>query len=291
MRYVQLRAFHQVAESGGFSRAAEALRLTQPAISEQVRKLEEDYGLLLFDRSRKQIELTAAGHRLHQVTRRMFEAEGEAHDLLSENRALAAGTLRVFADSALHLLHILGPFRRRYPGVRVTVRTGNTEQALAALDAWEADVGVLADPPAAEGLQIVDLGVTPIVAFAAKDGPHGGVDMLTLAELAALPLVLREPGSKTRQKVEAAFAAAGIAAEPAIEAEGREAVREIVAAGAGIGLVSLAEFGHDPRLKPIAVSDARLEMREALACLKERSQTKLVSAFVAIAKAEAGPKD
>ena len=112
MRYVQLRAFHYVAVCGGFSRAAEALLLTQPAISDQVRKLEEEYDILLFNRHKKQVALTRSGEQLLEITRRMFDMEQQALDLLSESRALRSGTLRIVADAAHHLLHILSRFRR-----------------------------------------------------------------------------------------------------------------------------------------------------------------------------------
>eukprot|EP01133_Synstelium_polycarpum_P030683 gene30683-38234_t len=88
MRYVQLRAFHHVAIYGGFSRAAEMLFLTQPAISDQVRKLEEEYDILLFNRNKKQVTLTEAGQRLLEITHRMFDTEQQALELLSESRAL-----------------------------------------------------------------------------------------------------------------------------------------------------------------------------------------------------------
>ena len=116
MRYVQLRAFHFVATCGGFSRAAEKLHLTQPAISDQVRKLEDEYDVLLFNRQKKQVALTTFGKKLLEVTHRMFDIERQAQELLSESRALGTGTLRIMADSAQHLQPILGPFRRKYPG-------------------------------------------------------------------------------------------------------------------------------------------------------------------------------
>ena len=94
MRYVQLRAFHYVAICGGFSRAAEALCLTQPAISDQVRKLEEEYDVILFNRHKKQVSLTRAGQQLLEITRRLFDVEKQALELLSESRALRAESAR-----------------------------------------------------------------------------------------------------------------------------------------------------------------------------------------------------
>ena len=117
MRHVQLRAFHQVALTGSFSRAAEALHVTQPAISDQIRKLEEAYDTLLFNRLKRQVTLTWAGTALLAVTRRLFDAEDQALQLLTENRALQGGTLRIMADSAVHVLGVLAAFRLRYPAV------------------------------------------------------------------------------------------------------------------------------------------------------------------------------
>lgn len=285
MRYVQLRAFHHVAVCGGFSRAAEELGLTQPAMSDQVRKLEEEYDVLLFNRHKKQVFLTPQGEKLLEITRRMFDNEHQALELLSEQRALRSGTLRIMADSAHHLLHILASFRERYPGVRISVRAGNTESVLAALNAYEADIGVLGDVPESRDLNALRLNVTPIVAFSALTHPAAKRPSLRLADLETLPLVLRENGSKTRRKLEDAANAAGLSLIPAIEAEGREAVREIVASGAGIGFVSEAEFGADARLVRIPLEDAgNLTMEEALVCLRERKGGKLIQAFFQIAR-------
>ena len=284
MRYVQLRAFHHVATTGGFSRAALALNLTQPAISDQVRKLEEEYEVQLFNRIRRQITLTAEGERLLAITRRFFEVEREALDLLAERRALRQGNLRIIADAPHHLLHILGRFRRRYPSVRVVLKSGNTDTVIEALYSYEADVGVLGELPAGQDLTVLPLSSSPIIAFAATAHPAASRDTLALSDLPDLPLVFRERGSRTRSKLEEAAAAAGITLVPAIEAEGREAVRELVAAGAGVGFVSAAEFGQDARLKPIPLTGAGgLTMDEALVCLSARTDGKLLRAFLSLA--------
>lgn len=287
MRYVQLRAFHYVAITGGFSRAAEELLLTQPAISDQVRKLEEEYDVLLFNRQRKQVALTPAGEKLLVITRRMFDNEQQALELLSESRAFRAGTLRIVADAAHHLLQILAEFRRKYPRVKISVRAGNTESVIESLYSYDADLGVLGEIPSSRDFDIVELNATPIVAFAAIGHPVTQKKTLTFDELAGLPLVMRERGSKTRRKLEDAATLAGVELKPMIEAEGREAVREIVASGAGVGFVSAAEFGQDSRLVKIPIDAQGLLMDEALICLTERSGGKLVRAFLDIARSAA----
>jgi LysR family transcriptional regulator, low CO2-responsive transcriptional regulator len=290
MRYVQLRAFHYVATCGGFSRAADQLALTQPAISDQVRKLEEEYDILLFNRLRKQVTLTSAGDALFQITRRLFDCEAQALELLSESRALQSGHLRIVADSAHHLLHILGRFRQSHPGVRISVQAGNTESVISSLHNYEADLGILGEIPNLGNFESQLLSSSPITAFVATTHPLASAQQLGFADLAQHALVLRERGSKTRLKLEEAARGFGITLKPTIEAEGREAVREIVASGAGVGFVSLAEFGQDPRLVAIPlVPQGLMMMDEAMICLKERSKSKLVQAFFALAKTEFNP--
>lgn len=286
MRYVQLRAFHYVAISGGFSRAAEELHLTQPAISDQVRKLEEEYDVLLFNRHKKQVVLTPAGERLLEITRRLFDNEQQALELLLESRALRAGTLRIVADSAHHLTQILTKFRASYPGVSISLRTGNTDTVIESLYSYEADIGVLGEIPQSRDFEAIRLNSTPIIAFVAQGHPLAAQASVTMAALSRHPLVLRESGSRTRQKLEAAARDLGLTLTAAIEAEGREAVREIVASGAGVGFVSAAEFGEDRRLVPIPITGVEtMRMDEALICLRERRGSTRVAAFFEIARA------
>ncbi|MEM8632787.1 MAG: LysR substrate-binding domain-containing protein [Pseudomonadota bacterium] len=293
MRYTQLRAFHHVATAGGFSSAAQALNLTQPAISDQVRSLEDDYDIKLFDRTKRRVQLTAQGADLLTVTRRLFEAERQAAELLSEQRALRAGRLRIVADSAHHILHVLAQFRARYPGVQITVTSGNSDTVPRQLHDYEADIGVMGEVPKVSEFRYLVLGASPIIAFAPRDSAFAKAQSLTLMDLAAVPLVLREDGSKTRRKFLEAARAAEVDLAPIVEAEGREAVREIVAAGGGVGIVSRAEFGHDARLAPIQIADAPgLEMEEALVCLSHRREVKLIAAFfdMALSFVEDGPR-
>ena len=285
MRHVQLRAFHQVALHGSFTRAAEVLHVTQPAISDQIRKLEEQYDILLFNRTKRQVTLTWAGQALLEITRRLFDAEEQALHLLSETREMQSGTLRIVADSAAHVLQVLAAFRVRYPGVKVVIRAGNSQQVMDSLHAYDADLGVIGEIPEGEEFDHVRLNATAITAFVAAGHPLAGVAGVTLAGLAEYPLVLRERGSKTRTKLEQAAVAAGLTLTAAIEAEGREAVREIVASGAGVGFVSGAEFIADARLVAIPlVGGAPLMMEEALICLKERRSGQMVRAFLDTAR-------
>lgn len=284
MRHVQLRAFHAVAEHGGFSRAANALHLTQPAISDQVRKLESEYDTRLFNRTKRHVTLTKEGEKLFKITSQLFEIENQAHDLLSSQRKLRIGTLRLHVDSAIHVLGVLAQFRAKFPQVKILIETGNTNQVIDALQDYRADIGVLGSVPTSSNMDVVQLNESPIVAFTSVDGPLNKQRSASLKELAMHPLVCRESGSKTRQKLEDSAAANGISFTPSIEAQGREAVAEIVAAGVGIGFVSEKEFTNDPRFKKINITSPRILMSETVASLSERRENLLIKTFMALVK-------
>ncbi|WP_119255850.1 LysR substrate-binding domain-containing protein [Shinella zoogloeoides] len=284
MRYVQLRAFHHVALAGSFSQAARDLSLTQPAISDQVRWLEEEYDVPLFVRKRRQLTLTPAGTRLLAATRRLFDAEGEALDVLQEERSLRAGVLRIAADSVDHILDVLTVYRQRFPGIQIRIVGGNSSSIVEDLLAYDVDIGVLGELADERPFEVLSLNVSPVVLFVARSHPLAGHASLSLQALSAWPLVMREEGSRTRLMVEKLAAAEGIALRCAIEAEGREAVRRIVAAGVGVGMVSQAEFDNDPRLVKIALEGQPLTMHEKLICLKDRRNGKAIQAFFATAR-------
>ena len=284
MRYVQLRAFHYVATLGGFSRAAEALHVTQPAISDQVRKLESDYDMKLFERHRKQVNVTKNGKALLEITNRLFEIEQLAYEFLNESRSERIGTLRIVADSAHHMTRVLTLFRQEFPNVFVSIRSGNSEQVLDLLDRFEADIGVLGYVPDDKKLDVVPLESTPLIAFASTSASVCTRKTVSLKELATWPLVMREQGSRTRAKLEEQASKSGFQLNISIEAEGREAVRQIVVDGGGIGVVSEAEFVVGPDLHKIAIRDKNLTMQEAILCLHERRENKLIKRFISLAR-------
>lgn len=284
MRYSQLKAFHHVALFGGFSRAAEALFLTQPAISEQVRKLEQEHDVLLFHREHKRVRLSDAGEKLFLLTKQFFEIESQIHDYMSESSSAIDGELRIIADSAHHVTHFLGKFRKRFPNIAVTLRTGNTEDILEELRSYNAEIGVVGSLTPGKDMETLDLGATKITAFAAKGFLSPPQKGLTAQQLKNFPLIFREKGSKTRQKLEEESKKLGVNLSPAIVAEGREAVREVVASGAGIGFVSQAEYGHDTRLVQIDLKDLDIQMSETLVHLAQRHEIKVIRAFMDFAR-------
>ncbi len=280
MNHAQLRAFHAVATEGSFTKAAEALRVSQPAVTIQVKALEEAYGVLLVHRRGHRVMLTDLGSRLLEVTRRIFGLMEEADELLSAARELRAGHLRVGADGPFFVMPLLAAFIARYPGVRVTVSMGNSQSVLGDLIEYRSDVAVLARVDGDKRFYALPFSRQPVVVFVPRDHPWAGRGEIRLAELDGQPMVLREVGSTTRRIFEAALQRGRVRPRVVLEIGSREALREAVAAGLGIGVVSRAELGGDERFATLTVADARLESDEFVVCLKERRNLRTVQAFL-----------
>lgn len=277
--YAHLRAFHAVASEGGFTRGAARLNVSQPTLSGQVRALEERYGVRLFERRGRGVEPTDLGRSLLDVTRALFAREAEAEQLLSAARGLASGQLRVGADAPYHVIPLLAAFNRRYPGVRLSITFGNSERVLHDLLERRSDVAVLPDIAADERVHAVPFRTDRLIAFVDRGHPWAGRRSVRLGELDGQRLVLREAGSTTRAVFERALRAAGHAPGEVLEIGSREAAREAVAAGLGIGIVFESEFGRDDRLHRLSLRDAALEAVEYAACLQERRPVRAVRAF------------
>ncbi|MBX2826478.1 MAG: LysR family transcriptional regulator [Gammaproteobacteria bacterium] len=279
MRFVQLRAFHHVCLHGGFSSAADALHLTQPAISDQISRLEAEYDLLLFHREGKQVTPTAAGEELLEITHRYFDVHQQAQDFLSERQRVSQGRLRLVADSTRHILDQLALFRSTYPNVSVEISSGNSDAVLRRLRAYEADIGILGMEVSDTAFKSIALESSALVAVVHHQHTLASRKSIRLNTILDQPLVLRETGSRTRALIEAAAKERGKTLQIAIEAEGREAVQELLAAGTGLGIVSAAEIGHDQRLVALPIRDWQIRMAQSLVCLKERQHGKLINAF------------
>ena len=285
--HAQLKAFHAVAVHGSFTRAAK-LFLTQPAISDQVRKLEERFGVLLFHRNKRSVHLTDLGERLLGITQRLFVIEAEAQELLQDSRALQTGSLVLAVDAPVHVLPQIARFCERYPGISVKIETGNTDESLARLFSYQADLALLGREVSDERLLSLALRNDPMVAFVARSHPWASRESICLADLDDTPLVLRETGSVTRQTLEEEMSRAGYRIRPAIQVEGREAAREAVVVGIGVGVVSAAEFGADARVCALPITDCTRRLTETLVCLREQSSRRVVATFLDMVRESLG---
>ena len=280
MNAAQLRAFHAVASAGGFTRAAARLGVTQPTLSGQVKALEDTYGIELIERRGRQLVLTTIGAALLDLTRRIFGLTEEAEQLLEAARGLERGHLRLGADAPYHVLSALSSFTNRYPKLGLSLTVGNSDALIRDLLDHRIDVAVAANLAFDARLYMFPVRRDRLVLFVPRGHAWARRKSVKPAELAGERLVLREPGSSTRRVFETAMVRAGIALEEVIEINSREAVREAVAAGLGIGVVSESEFGNDPRLVKVTLAEADLGAIEYVACLAERKDLRLIRAFL-----------
>ena len=280
MRYSQLKAFHYVAAEGGFSRAARVLNQSQPSLSDQVRQLERLHDTLLFYREKRQIRLTDAGKDLFLLTRKFFDVEEQIGDCLSQYRKQLEGTLRVVADAALHVTTPLAAFRTANPKVFVSISTGNSEDVLRRLRNYDAEIGVVGNISSKRDLDEIPLGQAPVVAIVAPGFLPNDVQALDLEKLSHSPLIFRETGSSTQRCIEASAKKNAIKLRPVITVEGRQALCEVVASGAGIGFISLAELGNMSDICAMPIEGVALEMKEKVVFLSIRRDLPMIRAFV-----------
>jgi LysR family transcriptional regulator, low CO2-responsive transcriptional regulator len=279
----QLRAFHLVADAGSFSLAARTAGLSQPTLSAQVRALEATFAVDLFDRRGRGVRMTPTGQSLFTLTTRLVAAEEEARALLTGGRALTRGHLRVSADSAYHVMPILAELKRLHAGLTFTLKIDNSAAVLEHLTEHGADVAVMAKMTSDPSIYSMKLREDRLIIFVSQGHAWARRRQIRMAELAGRDIVVRERGSITREVFEARLAQAAVVSGALIEVQTREAVREAVAAGFGVGVVFDSEFGTDARFHAIEVSDSDLTVGEYVACLQERRRLAVVRAFLNVA--------
>ena len=284
MTYSQLRAFHCVATYGGFSKAAEKTQHSQPVLSGHVKQLEEFYDNLLFKREKKRISLTSAGKELFILTKQFFEVEEQINSHLSKSSASVSGKIRIVADSAIHIIKILKSFRKNYPDVIIDLTIGNSKEVTTSIRNYDAEIGVIGSPVEGPDLQTLTLETSKIKAIASKKFFNKIPKSLSFQDLEQLPLVFRENGSHTRETLIEEALKQKKQLVPVIEVTGREGLHELVANGLGIGFVSQAEIGQDPRLAHIDIDSGHTEMTETLMYLTARKEVPVIRAFLKAAE-------
>jgi DNA-binding transcriptional LysR family regulator len=239
-----LRIFTAVADREGFTRAAATLRLSQPAVSKAVRALERQVGTSLLDRGAggvRGVRLTDAGRALHARARELFAVERTAEEELRALRGLEHGALRIGASTtiATYLLpRLLGTFRERHPAVDLRVTTANTRDVARSLLQRRLDVALVEGPVAHPRIDVHPWREDELVVIAPADHPLVKRRRVAVGALAEVRFVSRERGSGTRRVAEAALRAAGITPTWSLTLGSTEAVKQAVAAGLGLAIVS-----------------------------------------------------
>jgi DNA-binding transcriptional LysR family regulator len=297
MNFNHLAVFDAVAAEGSVTRAGARLRISQPAVSRQLKLLEDAVGAPLVDRHPKGVRLTAAGELLAGYSRRVFALAGEAERALAELQGLKRGSLTVGASTTIGIYFLpalLARFRSRFPRIDLHMEVSNTQVIQRALVEHRVDVAVTEGfihwPELDARVFLVD----EIVPIVAPGHPLASARRVSLRRFCEEPLLMREKGSGTREVIEEALEGKGIAVQPMMDLGSTEAIKRSVAAGVGVAFVSsltIEQELHDGRLASLRLHDCRLRRSLHVVQSRDHGVSKAVGAFLELLEEASKPGD
>jgi len=251
----QLQIFETVAAQQSYTEAAKILHLTQPAVSMQIKQLEEQAGLPLFDRLGKRISLTHAGEELLHYAKSIRLQVDEAGQVLEEMKGLKRGRLHLTMASTANYFapQLLAAFHERYPDAKVQLDVTNRMGLIEAVRNNVTDMAIMGRPPRGKDLVGLPFMENPLVIIAPPSHPLAACKMIRLQELAQEPFIVREGESGTRIAAERFFAEHGIKLITGMEMNRSEAIKQAVMAELGLGIVSLHTIEMELTLKRLVV--------------------------------------
>ena len=280
----QLKVFESVARNLSFSRAAEDLHLTQPAVSMQIKQLEDNIDLPLFEQIGKKIYLTDAGRELYHYSRAISQQLADMELALDELKGLERGKLNISVVSTANYFapHLLAKFCHRYSGITVSLNVSNRETVLKHLADNVTDLAIMGQPP--DGLDIATESFmeNPLVVIAPPDHPLCSARRIPVKRLEQETFLVREPGSGTRSAMERFFSAHHISINKGMETDTNEAIKQAVQAGMGLGIMSLhtAELELETeRLKILDVQDFPIVRHWHIVHRKNKRLSSVAQAF------------
>lgn len=255
----QLKVFESVARHLSFSRAAEELHLTQPAVSTQVRKLQEHAGLPLFEQLGKKIHLTPAGAQMLLSSREIIQKFAEAEEAMAQFKGVSGGQLNVAVISAgdYFFPRLLVDFAQRHEGVTLNFNVCNREELLAQLEANRTDLAVMVRPPADADTVAEPFAPHPYVIVAAPTHPLAGRKRIPVSRLSREPFIVREKGSDTWNSMEEAFGERIEDLNIAMEIKSTETIKQAVIAGMGVSFLSAHTISREVRTRAVTVLDVQ----------------------------------
>lgn len=289
MNFHQLHIFKVVADKKSFSKAAQVLFISQPAISMQIKSLEEHFGTRLFERNTHQVNLTEAGRILYKYVEKILNLIDEAEQEISILTGCVRGTLSIGASFTLGeyvIPQIIGRFKTQYPLVKVFLQVTNTEQIAKRVSKGILDLGLVESHIDNQDLVVKPFLQDELIVILPIDHPLAGRKSISLGELVALPLVLREKGSGTRKVAEERLKEAGVelsALNVVMELGSTEAVKKAVEAGFGASIISTWAVQKELKLhtlKPVKIKDISLLRNFYIIFRENRAHVPVVKEFI-----------
>ena len=253
----QLQIFESVAQHLSYTRASEALHLTQPAVSMQIKQLEQSVGLPLFEQLGKKVYLTEAGQEFNRYAQTITTQLEELEQVVNEMKGLQRGRLTIAVASTANYFapRLLATFCKQHGEVTVSLDVTNREQLLQALAENRADLVIMGQPPAEMDLVAERFLDNPLVVVASPGHPLASRSQIPLERLLEETFLVREQGSGTRSAVERFFAANHLALSTPMEMSSNEAIKQAVEAELGLGIVSLHTLGMELALERLVILD------------------------------------
>ncbi len=288
MDFDQLETFLEVARHSSFSRAGEKRFRTQPAISSQIRALEEEVGSRLFDRSGGKVALTASGKVFQKYAEGVLEARKNVITTLAEMERVPRGEIVVGANEAtcLHILpEVFAEFKKQYPNVGVQITRLERAKILGSVNDNAVDFGVVSIPVDDKRLTVVNIHCDELVMITPPGHALSRMKEITVKDLARFPLLLPKVG-RTRTAIENLFHDRQLKPKVAMELDSSELLKRFVAAEVGIGFIAGSNVIEDVKagaLAAIPLADAIIRRDLALVYRKDKSLSRAARAFIEIA--------
>jgi DNA-binding transcriptional LysR family regulator len=285
----QLEVLATVAREKSFSRAAEVLNRTQPAVSQAIRRLEQDVGERLFDRSSKDGTLTFAGEVLLDHAKQMLNLRHAAVNAIREMRDLQYGKITISANehTVFYLLPVIQEFRRLHPLIKIEVQRGVASRIPKEITAREVELGVISFQPSDESLISIPVLTDELTLIVAADHPFAGRSIVSVKELGAETFIAHNAPSPYRQKVLETFDKQKTKLNIAVELPSLEAIKRLVERGVGVALVPKLSAQSEiacGQLVGIAVKEMKLERKLNIVYRRNSELSYAAQAFLKIAR-------
>jgi DNA-binding transcriptional LysR family regulator len=280
----QLRIFVSAARQSSFAKAADEMHLTAPAVSMQMRDLEDDLGITLFAKKGRGVSLTSAGEYFLVYARRVLSALREAEDMMTKLKGIETGHLNIgLVSTAKYLLpRLLVAFRKEHPGIQVVIQVRNRDQLAVLLRDGEIDLAIMGRPPKELDTRAEFFAPHPHAFIAAPDHPLVHEPIITMTQLDQQEMLIREEGSGTRAVMERFFEEHRFRPFSTIEMSSNETIKQAVMAGLGISFVSLHTIGleaHHGVLKVLRVEKTPVMRLWHVVNLSNRTMSLAAEAF------------
>lgn len=277
----RLQVFHTVARLLSFTKAAETLHMTQPAVTFQIRQLEEHFNTRLFDRTHNRISLTAAGQRVYDYADRILSLYGEMDSRVRELTGDVSGILIIGASTTIAeyvLPGLLGEFQRRYPDVNVRLSVSNSLGVVHMVENNSVDVGIVEAPVTNKNLAVDVCWHDELMFICPPDHALAKKTSITAEEVVGLPFLCREEGSGTREVINEYLESNNVAAHElnlCMEFGSPEAIKSAVEAGLGVSIVSRATVGKELKLGTLVALPLKPVLKRPFSFVHQRQKFRL----------------